>query len=224
MKKFTLSFRLMTLLLCSFLAVSCGDDDDDVAPLSNQLEYENTRYDLDLAFSVDYGPFGFIDDNETHYAQEFVLFDTIGSTQASRIALDLVLLSSGTSAFQTGTFDFADLSNETSASVVEGKYRDKNIFLESAFLKDVNNDGEFDENTETFMISGGTVKITGTAPTYVLDCDLVLEGGKTVKAQYAGEFINITDEIIDEDAKTNQRKAPSAIPFTLRAPKPFKAN
>ncbi|WP_205503623.1 hypothetical protein [Rufibacter psychrotolerans] len=211
MKKFTLSFRLLALLLSSVLVMSCGDDDeDDVAPLTNQIEYDNTRYGADIALSIDFGPFGFIEGTNTHYAQVFALLDTVTKTESTRAVLDMFLLSAGTSVFKTGTFTYADLSEETDEEAVAAKYRDQNIFILSAFLLDVNNDQELDEDTEAFQVKSGTVTVSGTAPNYTIECDLLMQNDKGLKAHYSGEVFPIpaNPDEEEDDATAGMRKAP----------------
>ncbi|ALI99150.1 hypothetical protein [Rufibacter tibetensis] len=220
MKKFSLSFKLLTLLLCSFLTVSCGDDDEEELPsLENQLEYDTTIYDLTIGATADLGPVGFAS-NDTHYGQVFLVTDATASKE--KVTLVFYTFSLGTSNFKPGRFEYANLAGMTAAQQ-ETAYGKKNIFLESAFVFDVNDDDELDYDNEAISITKGTLNISGTAPDYMLDCDVELENGKRVRAQYTGEFIDITDNIGDDDIKANMRKAPSvvsrAIPFMLRAPK-----
>ncbi|WP_207433504.1 hypothetical protein [Sabulibacter ruber] len=233
MKKLTLSFRLLTLLLCSFLAVSCGDDDDEeqIAPLSNQIEYNNTRYNADLALSWDFGPIGFSEDVETHYAQEFALLDTVTKTLSVKAALDMFLLSSGTTTFKTGTFDYVnlddeiDFEDEESVAAATAKYRDKNLILQTAFLLDSNNDEEFDEDTEVFEVTGGSITVSGTAPNYTIECDVQLQNNNGLKAHYSGEVLAqpVDPDEEEEDTTANMRKAPKATSFKRDIPALLKA-
>ncbi|RNI23569.1 hypothetical protein EFB08_18745 [Rufibacter latericius] len=209
----------MTLLLCSFLVASCGnDDEEEVAPLDNQIEYENNRYALTVGLSFDLGPIGFVENSNTHYAQAFIIADTATATQDPNMYLELYLFSSGATAFKTGTFEFADLSNETSEEAAEAKYQGKNFFIESFFYKDANDDQEFDEDTETFSITGGTVTISGTPSNYTIECDVQLENNQGLKAHYSGDIVPISTDPDDDDATAQMRKAPKAMPFKFKTP------
>ena len=42
--------------------------------------------------------------------------------------------------------------------------------------------------SENIDVVSGTVKISGTRPNYLISYDLILENGKTVKGNYAGNF------------------------------------
>ncbi|WP_181306739.1 hypothetical protein [Rufibacter sp. XAAS-G3-1] len=217
MKKSTLSFKLMTLLLCGFLTVSCGDDDEEQLPsLENQLEYFDTIYDLTLGASLDAGATGFSTTN-THHVQAFLLTDVNQNTGAEKVNLVFYTYSLGASSFKTGRFEYANFAGLTLAQRT-ATYGNKSFFLNSYLVVDLNNDKQLD-NTEVVRIASGSVNISGTAPNYTLDCHVVLENGQTLRAQYSGEFIDITNDVVDEDAKANMRKAPSGISSALRAPK-----
>ncbi|GGK83225.1 hypothetical protein ACD591_14195 [Rufibacter glacialis] len=224
MKKRTLTFRAMTLLLFSFLAVSCGDDDDDT-PRPNELEYNNAKYGLNQAFTVDFGPFGFVRNSNTHYFKAFALVDTVGPTVQPKVTLELYLLSAGTASFKAGTFAYGDLSKVTSDTEAEAKFKTQNVFVESSFYIDANGDGDTEDNEEEFMITGGTIRVSGAEPNYTIDCDLQLENNKGVKAFYAGEVAAIPIDLDDDDdVKTNLRKAPSTAPFHFKKPGSLRVN
>jgi hypothetical protein len=212
----TLAYRLLLLLFCGFLTVSCSDD-DEVPPLSNQLEYDSSKYDLGMGLTYDLGPFGF-GSEQTHYIQGILLTDAATLNQDPTFTLNLFLFSSGTVVPVTGTFEFADVASMSSLDRVIEKYKWKNFFLNSGLLLDVNKDKNLDRDQEYFEIINGTITLSGTAPNYTIACDVTLETGKQLKAQYTGTFIPIPTTTEDEDMTVNRRKAPATSPFVLRAP------
>ncbi|MBC3540683.1 hypothetical protein ACFSC6_12405 [Rufibacter sediminis] len=216
----------MILLFCGFLTASCGDDDEESLPsLSNQLEYYDMMYDLTLGATFDGGPTGF-SSNDTHFGRVFLVTDADNIGERVNLVFDTYSL--GTSGFKAGRFDYGSIAGLTSAQR-SAAYGNRSFFVNSYLVVDLNDDEELD-NSEVVMITGGTVTISGTAPEYTLECDVVLENGQTVRAQYTGDFIDITDDIIDEDgvkmdegdAKANRRAKSGISPFLLKAPKSLK--
>ncbi|WP_210489635.1 hypothetical protein [Rufibacter aurantiacus] len=223
MKNSTQTFRLLILLFCSFLVTSCSKDDDEevIPPLENQLEYNDVKYDLATVLSVDLGAAGF-STTETHYGQAFLLSDYVATgTAAPKIILQLYMFSKGAASFGSGTFEFADVEQADA----ETKYKDKNFFFDSALLIDLNGDEEMDENTETFMIKAGTIKLSGTAGNYNIECDVTLENNKGLLAQYSGVVTPITiDDDDDDPATAEMRKAPKSFFSMSKALRGLKLN
>ncbi|KAA3440603.1 hypothetical protein [Rufibacter hautae] len=224
MKNSTQKFRLLVLLFCSFLAVSCSKDDDDeevIPPLENQLEYNDVTYDLATVLSVDLGAAGF-STTETHYGQAFILSDYVATgTAAPKVILELYMFSKGAASFGSGTFEFADVE----LADAETKYKDKNFFFDSNLLIDLNGDEEMDEDKETFMIKSGTIKMSGSGTNYNIECDVTLENNKGLRAQYSGVVTPITIDGDEEDPATaGMRKAPKSFFSLSKALKGLKLN
>ncbi|WP_223808778.1 hypothetical protein [Rufibacter hautae] len=194
--------RLLPLFFFSLFLASCHDDDEEVAPLSNQLEYDSRTYDLGMGLTYDFGPFA-LHSEKTHYAQGILLTDAKSVNQKPNIVLRLYLFNPGTNVPVTGTFEFGDVKNMPSDRAA-AKYRWKNFFLNSGLLLDLNKDQELDPDQEYFEIRNGSITLSGTAPDYTVNCNVILETGKPLKAQFKGTFIPITVSSSGDDLTSSR--------------------
>lgn len=202
---FSPTLKLLVVLI-GFLSVSCNKDDEripDPTPLSN-TDYDNIKYNIKNGFVQDGGAMDiFLDDEaveKTHYNYNFLLTDgtpvfegeEVVSMDDGKIIITAVLLSPGTSGFKTGEFEFIDWTDlddvdDLSEEELKELYKDK-FFSPLAFIiTDSDEDQNWEEETGQ-LVTGGTFKVTGTAPNFTTEYDLTLENNKTAKGKFSGVF------------------------------------
>ena len=204
MKKnsFRLSFSAFVLLL-GLLSTSCSKDDDTsvIAPSGTNTEYNNKKYAIKNGFIHDGGAVDhYLDDeaeSKTHYNYSFILTDgtptfegdDVVSMNDGSIVVSAILLSPGTTTFNTGTFEFADYTGdeELDEEELEAKYRNKYFFPLAFVITDSDGDKNWEEEAGE-LVTGGTFKVSGTAPNYTTEYNLTLDGGKTIKGKFTGKF------------------------------------
>ncbi|MDX5420409.1 MAG: hypothetical protein LPK09_14435 [Hymenobacteraceae bacterium] len=203
MKKQSLQFPLSLLaLLVALFAVSCKDNSPDPAsPAGINTEYDNVKYAIKNGFMHDGGPMDyFMDDeaeNKTHYNYSFIMTDgtpifegeDVVRMDDGEIIILAVLLSPGSSGFKTGTFEYANWlgDEELGEEELETKYRNKYFFPFAYVITDKDKDKNWEEEIGA-MVTGGTIKVSGTPSNYTLEYDLTLEGNKTLKGKFTGKF------------------------------------
>ncbi len=172
----------------------------------NTLVYNNTNYTIKDGGIEDYGAFPPLDNGITsHYNFDFYIFDadftivTEGEDIYWEAPPDATfgfyaeLFSPGIGGFQTGAFQFMDLSNANQSSI-NGKY-----FFDYADVY-IDSRGFFDENGEerdNFQVEqevvGGTITVSGSGLNYTLNVDVTLQNGQRLQGS-----CSLTFEYIDE--------------------------
>lgn len=189
------------ILLFSFFAVSCQEDDDNPVTPTNETEYNGTKYSMDEGLIMDYGEWGFYGQTATHYNYDFLITNgSIGYNNGDveeingSIAIIAELYSSGASKFNTGTFNYINSDNDGSLneSQLEAKYKDKFVFSDAGILLDTNGNKElFDDLQSAILVTGGTIKVSGTEPNYTIEYNLTLQNGQTAKGSFNKTFVKI---------------------------------
>jgi hypothetical protein len=200
------TFKLQLLiLLFGFLAVSCTNDDEaNTKPASSgNIEFDGTKYSMKNGFFQDNGPVNIYGEDETHYNYNFFLTDGIPSfdntgkiknIENGKIVMFTSLISPGKTEFKTGTFGYASFMDDMDLEEeeLEEKYKNKSFFPMAFVILDTDNDKNWEEEDE-IEVSGGTIKISGTAPKYTTEYNLNLKNGKTLKGGYTGTYTKIDE-------------------------------
>ncbi|MEP1097587.1 MAG: hypothetical protein ABJG78_20890 [Cyclobacteriaceae bacterium] len=181
--------------------LSCSKDDGDSAS-GVEITFDGKTYTMVAGRSEDYGPSNPADDSssDTHYNFDLTVADAafvqVTDTDGDiefRAGSDMTfgvyveLFSPGTSAFQVGTFNFVDGEQSEVLSSIEGKFffSAAEVFMPTGGV-DSDGDPEFNE----YEATGGTVTVTGSAPTdFVITYNLQFAGGKTLTGTYSGDFV-----------------------------------
>ncbi|WP_114779208.1 hypothetical protein [Botryobacter ruber] len=188
-------------LLIVFLSVSCKDDSEHVSPVLSNTEYSNAKYTIKNGFIQDGGAVDIFLDSEaehtTHYNYNLILTDgtpvfednDVVSMNDGKIVISALLLSPGTAAFKTGVFEYDDWSDHLDLEEEDliARYQNKYFFPLAMVFTDTDGDKNWQEETAA-LVTGGTIKVSGTAPNYTTEYDLILLGGKTLKGSFAGKF------------------------------------
>ena len=195
------------LLLFGFLAVSCTDDDKDTNPgpdNANKIEYNGANYTIKKGFFQDGGAQDLVGEEESHYNHNFFLTDgnvnlnNDGSLQNAgdaKIVIMTGLLSPGAASFKTGTFEYSNIVQDATTlpeSEFDAKYRPRYVMLMGTVIVDTDGDKNFEEETAQ-VVTGGTIKVSGTKPNYSTEYNLTLDGGKTLKGSFTGSYTQVAD-------------------------------
>ncbi|WP_207434262.1 hypothetical protein [Sabulibacter ruber] len=186
LKQFYPIRSLALAVLVGFTFSACSDDDDEVSPdTENRIEYNGASYTLKSGVVIDYGVTG---DEDTHYNYDFMVTDgilpdteEIFEIPNAKISVYAELLSPGADAFEVGTFTFVQ-------DVNAAQNRDKHVFEYVEVVVDSNNDNMLDMDDDYLEVTGGTIKVSGSNNDYTVEYNLTLDGGKTVKGNYSGDF------------------------------------
>ena len=186
------------ILLITILLTSCSDDTDnavDPASVQNEVRYNSTRYALQNGLLNNYG------ETANHFNIDFSVSDgaftpflantgngfliTLWSVSDATVEIAAELYSPGTDGFRPGTFEYTSLSEqEVDSRSLVGQY----FFNEAYVAVDLNNDIDLSEDEE-IRVTGGTIRVSGTYPRYMLVYDLALANGATLRGSYDKEFI-----------------------------------
>ena len=209
MENYFLSRSCATLILLMGLSIASCSKDDEPKPASHTVsntEFNNKKYNIRNGFIQDEGTVDVFYDDEaddkTHYTYSFILTDgtpdfegrDVVSLRDGSLVISAVLLSPGTTGFGTGTFEFIDFTDFDDMEEDDLKEEFKNrYFCPLAFVFTDTDSDEVWEDETGFMVSGGSFKVSGTAPNYITEYDLTLVDGKKVKGSFTGKFTILQD-------------------------------
>jgi len=179
--------------------VSCdkSDENEDISPIGepNRLVFDEQSYTLENGLLLNRKESG------NHYKINFMVTDGaftavdvfIGNVPITywyfigeTVSLDLRLFAPGTTNFNIGTFNYSELSEDDLGENLD--LADEFLFTKSQVGLDVNNDGEVEDETELFDVTGGTITVEGSFPDFRIVFDLVLENGQSVSGNYETEY------------------------------------
>ncbi|MEP5610839.1 MAG: hypothetical protein ABJP45_01255 [Cyclobacteriaceae bacterium] len=180
--------------------LSCSKDDSGTTS-TNVITFNGEAFTMVAGRSQDYGPSDPVDNNLSHYNYDLTISDAafVVETDADGdtgfepgtdfgIVVYVELFSPGVSTFQVGTFNFIDGEQaEVQLSLIEG-----NFFFSAAevFMPAGGLDSDGDPLLNEYEATGGTVTVTGSAPTdFVVTYNLQLTGGMTLTGTYSGDFV-----------------------------------
>ncbi len=197
------------LLSLSMFTSSCSDKEDkdevvEPAPTGN-TSFDNKAYDIKNGFYVEGGAVNMYADDPTHFMNYFILTDGTPNFDDDGNAEDLAdgkilmmggLFSPGGTGFTPGTFNYISFAGDINLTEAqrEAKYKDKSFFNSPIIVIDTDGDKNFEEEAE-INVTGGTIKISGTAPNYTVEYDLTIAGGKNLKGKFTGAFTKLEMEM-----------------------------
>lgn len=202
MRKFRL-FVLPWLCLSLIGLWGCSDNEpgNEVAEVSeNVVRYNTTDYSVDTGLLNDF------EDAGGHYNIDFSVTDgvyipfqlyigdypvTYWTAEDATIEVYAELYAPLESSdlqpvFRTGTFTFsAATANEVTRDAV---FDDQYVFISAYVAIDTNGDRDLPEEEE-IVVTGGTIKVAGEYPNFVLTYDLELANGSQLIGSYSGEYL-----------------------------------
>ena len=199
-------FRLLVLsCLCLGLIGlwSCSDDepDNEIAKLGeNVVRYNTTDYPVDLGFLDDF------EDAGGHYNIDFSVTDgvyipvqlyigdypiTYWTARDATIEVYAELYAPLENSdlqpiFRTGTFTFSAATADDVTS--DAAFDDQYVFISAYVAIDTNGDRDLPEEEE-IVVTGGTIKVSGEYPNFVLTYDLELANGSQLIGSYSREYL-----------------------------------
>jgi hypothetical protein len=189
------------VLLLALSTTSCFlfDKEDPKPNITNEVEYNASKYKMEEGVIVDYGSFTLFGQNDTHTNYDFYVSD--GDIEydndnveeiEGKLAIWAELVAPDASDFKTGTFNFIDNDNDGSLNNAqkEAKYKDKFVFPSAKVYIDTNGNGILSDDTP-MQTTSGTIKVSGSQPNYKIEYNLTLTNGKTVKGDFSGSFPKI---------------------------------
>lgn len=187
--KNVLNLKLIAMLaIAGAFLMACSDDDDDDDDNGTSITFDGTNYTIADGTIEDYGAYNPLDE-ASHYNYDFHFSDKAfieyteeGYTYweadtTSTFYIYAELFSPGTSAFQTGTFEYMD-SEGLTQSDIDGKFFFYDVYVGT-------------RSGDTFMdydATSGTVTVSGSGTNYKIEFDVTFTGGKKLTGTYEGSF------------------------------------
>ncbi|MEQ8627545.1 hypothetical protein [Ekhidna sp.] len=164
MKQLLLSISILSIIIIT----SCGSDDG--VSVNNQITVGDQTFDIANG--------GFIDFGETEGITEgaFALSDANISISSSSFSIS-------TSSDIRIIFSLASLG---SGGLASGDYSEGDVLSPDAgkvFFIQLIKAGE-----NTYSVTGGTIKLSGSSPNFTISFDLSLDGGDKLTGGFKGEF------------------------------------
>lgn len=181
---------LLLLLLTGVFFVAC-EEEEEKDDEKNIITYDGLSYTMKDGVLEDYGS-GSPHVENTHYNYNVVIADAPlklitgndGETHwrfgdGSTFGIDIELYSPGTNSFNTGTFNYLDWYDDgLTQADFDGKYffADGSVFFISGNTQSV------------YLVTSGTIKVSGSSLDYSIEFDLIINNGKAIKGNYSGSF------------------------------------
>lgn len=179
-------------LLGMVLSLSaCKDDDEDNPTVEDSFTYNNQTYQVNSGAILEYGPIGLTDDEDTHFANAFLVSDgTMSFPQdadpsltGATYVLITFLYSKNPSSFSGGTFEWVNPATATPDDVLG-----KDVMLFASLSIDSNNDGDVEDSGDLdYEVSAGNVVVEGSGTNYSVTYDLTFNGQR-LQGNYEGPF------------------------------------
>jgi len=123
-------------------------------------------------------------------AEDITLHPIIWGLYSSSFFIELDLGSESVSHFQGGIFEFSDITRDFEPVPGESFLGFGSVWL------DGDGNGRIDDSDKTDYALAGRVTISGERPNLVVNIDLVLEGGGSLKGSFSGDYIYIPDFVL----------------------------
>ncbi|MEN7549350.1 hypothetical protein AAG747_15610 [Rapidithrix thailandica] len=196
MKK-TLTLSLFAKFL--FLALifsSCSKDDDPEPKIKNEFQIGDETLTIDYGILVDFGsfdPIGSDNESSNHYNYYFVLtngepgpYEDYWQSESNTYRVYFELFSNGSEGFKPGTFTYLNKEKATKETI-----KNKSFFFDVDYSESDN----FKSDEAGDKAIGGTVKVSKgqSEYEYIIEFELELASGKTLKGAYSGVFKFVCD-------------------------------
>ena len=177
----SIKFNLILLLAAVFTFTSCDSDDDnggDNNETGNFLRIDDDRFELSQGYIEEYGELqdGVYDWDVTLFSDDFDLTNEEEPTGTGE-AIYLDLRTSNPNGLSIGTYTYSDEEEEDAGALT---YVDAIAGIGISFES---------ETGTTFIITSGTVTVSGTGSDQVIEFDLTASNGDAVTGRYKGALI-----------------------------------
>ncbi|MBW3546431.1 MAG: hypothetical protein KY428_12690, partial [Bacteroidetes bacterium] len=159
---------------------ACKDDDEGNPTVEDSFTYNNQTYEVNSGAILEYGPIGLTDDEDTHYANAFLVSDgsmsfpqdAEPSLSGATYVLNTFLYSKNPSNFSGGTFEWVNPATATADDVLG-----KDVMLFATLAIDSNNDGDVEDSDDLeWEVTDGNVVVEGAGTNYSITYDLTFNG------------------------------------------------